>query len=145
MPSSWIPDLIYCTLLDGFTVTHLQRHQQKRLWNGGFEVVPASPAHSFSSSKIYGQKKIIRRLFEDHRIKSRKNNPMTQMFTEWNRLTHLSPRSAFACQKDGLTGQPLKWSFSEEATIKLITFLLTKLQSQSHFISLRLLPEPKPP
>ena len=42
-----------------------------------------------------------------------------------------------------LTGQPLKWPFSEEATIKLITFFLTKLQSHSHFISLRLLPEPK--
>lgn len=65
------------------------------------------------------------------------------MFTGRNRLTHLSPQSVFACQKDGLTGQPLKWSFSEGATIKLITFLLTKLQSHSHFISLRLLPEPK--
>ena len=42
-----------------------------------------------------------------------------------------------------LAGQPLKWSFSKEATIKLIRFLLTKLQSHSHFTSLRLLPKPK--
>lgn len=36
---------------------------------------------------------------------------MTQMFTGWNRLTHLSPQSVFACQMDGHLYQPDRPAF----------------------------------
>lgn len=63
-------------------------------------------------------------LFEDYGIRSRKNNPMTQMFTGWNRLdTSVSTVSICSVRWmdtcTSLTGQPLKQPFSEEATIKL--------------------------
>lgn len=72
---------------------------------------PGLSSPFFLFQQVYGQKKIIRRLFEDHRIRSRKNNPMTQMFTGWNRLTHLSPQSVFACQLDGHLCQPDRPTF----------------------------------
>lgn len=56
---------------------------------------------------------IIRKMFEDHGIRTRENKSMTQMFTGLGGMTYLYPQQIFACEVDGYSQQPARAALEE--------------------------------